>query len=485
MLRILPFGGRIKAASVGLNHLYADGIDVDQAITHLRKNPLPEMQTAFFPRVGKDLAQALRGVGFFRPSLKTDQGMPGNFLPFSINPDLETTDLSIRSICHEEGFVISEAWGGHMNGFAAEVQACFRGLDLGATYSKLEGVESRRAEKGRLPFFFIRPALTDRPVVFGQDIVRKVEKAVQETVRALEAEAFEKEFGLDPILGDPRPTNLIYLQPDVFVLADGTVQVEKINCPDVGLFFAGMETGGSLVIGQIRAIVERMREAVADRIVSKMGSRITIVTRDEVLAQQEDVLEIREIDVLRESLGRRGAVVTVIPVSAVETVDCGTRLLLLNLDYRAEGATSLLRRHHADEVNCFPNPYFQMACQRGTGLAETNMGLSHKHRATFLQLASSQPSGPEGARHVRERISGALERDGLTSDIIHVALESETVPVFRSSLHSWRQFAARAGRPENKNGVIRFRGLPATPRNLLLASSTGPRLHGFRFMCVS
>src|SRR5437762_3295422 len=126
MTTILPFGGRIKSASIGLDHLYADITEVDTTIKELRQDPPKEFCAAFFPRTGKDLKQALRGVGFFRPSLKTDQGMPGNFFPFSIDLNRQTSDLSRRVVAREEGLAIPEGWFRDRNGLTERVQTSFR-----------------------------------------------------------------------------------------------------------------------------------------------------------------------------------------------------------------------------------------------------------------------------------------------------------------------------------------------------------------------
>jgi len=113
-------------------------------------------------------------------------------------------------------------------------------------------------------------------------------------------------------------------------------------------------------------------------------------------------------------------------------------------------------------------------------LPEVEIAPTNPHRASFLQLAASRPSS-----EVRQRLLHLIEKKGITGDIIHAVLASETIPIFRQSLHSWRHFAIRAARPENKDGNILLRSIPARPDNLLLTSTTGPRLHAFRFMCVA
>ena len=488
-MKILPIGGRVKAASIGLDRFFAgqNGVELDRAITKLRRQPCEHLRRAFFPRTGNELRHMTSGIGLYRPVLKTDQGMPGNFLPFSVDAALERTNLSIRSISFEEGVAISEAWNTYSNGMARDIRAAFLPFDLGATYELLQQFETRRAEhgrpdKGHRPFMFIRPALPERPIVFGKDIVARVE---HEVLRLLER-ATARAYSLEVLqTGTTRPGNLLYVQPDVYVLADGTVTVEKINCPDVVFFLAGVEAESSSALPHVQMIVRQLGAKVVDTIIEKMGTKITIVTRDAVITQLEDVLEIREIDFLREALTCAGAIVNVIPASAVDSVETGSRLLLLNLNYGAAETTTLLRRHAAEEVECFPNPYFQMACDEVTGLQELVLTTGDKHRELFLERASSQPGTDVGIVEALRLMDKGLRQGGITGDILHVVLETETVPVLRNALHSWRQLATRAKRPANEHGVIRIRSIPARPENLILTSSTGPRLHAFRFMCIT
>lgn len=482
MATIVPGGGRIKSASIGLDHIFDPGDNIDDVISQMRREPPEYLRRAFFPRIGKDLTQAIRGVGFFRPSLKTDQGMAGNFLPFRIQPDMPYTDFSSHHIGYEEGCAIPEAWHPEVNGYTLELQAAFNKLDLRTTFGILEELGRRTADKGRLPFFLIRPALPDPPIVFGADVTAKVahetERLVSECVglgRELERKA----------TGEARSTNMLYVQPDVFVLNDGTVAVEKLNCPDVCFFLARVRQACSRVLPQVQDIVMLLRDRVVAKILDVVGTDVTIVTRDEVMTEQQDVLEILEIQELENELRRCGATVRTIPVSQVSLLESGSRLLLLNVDYRSTATTELIRRHSRGEVVCFPNPYFQMACQIASGLKESGLAPGDKYYDRFLAWTRSQPSSEQGRADVLRQIDAALLRDGIDEDIIHAVLATETVPVYRRSLHAWRQFEARLRRPENAGRGVRFRAIPVKPEKLILTSDTGPRLHGFRFMCVA
>ena len=482
MLTIIPIGGRVKSAGVGLDHLYPEGMDVDEAISRLRRDPPAYLRTAFFPRVGKELAQAIGGIGFFRPSLKTDQGMGGNFLPFHIDSSLACSDLGSRPIGYEEGCAIPEIWHTGVNGYANALQTAFNRLELSVTYEILEKLGTRNAEKGRRPFFLIRPALPEQPIVFGRDVMSKVQGETTALVERCVRRAYELEM---EAVGLARPANILYLQPDVFISNDGMVAVERLNCPDVCFFLGGIEDPYSRVLPEVQSIVATMRDCIVERVLSTIGPNIVIVTRDEVIERQEDILEIIEIRELETALRRARATVETIPVSRAGSLRGGARLLLLNLDYRLASAGVLLRRHAAGEIKCFPNPYFQIACRDVSGLQQASLVPGEKHHDRFLAWTRSQPSDERGRADVLRQIDTVLGRNGIKSDIIHAVLETETIPVFRHSLHSWRQFHARTQRSENSGREIKFRDIPASPKKLILTSDTGPRLHGFRFMGIT
>ena len=105
---MVPVGGRIKSAGVGLDIFVSNGENFQTQMKKARENPPIEILNAFFPSDNSRMKQMMKGIGFYRPMLKTDQGMGGNFLPFYINEALDTTDLSQRQIVREEGLIIPE-----------------------------------------------------------------------------------------------------------------------------------------------------------------------------------------------------------------------------------------------------------------------------------------------------------------------------------------------------------------------------------------
>ncbi len=473
----MPIGGRIKSAAVGLAHLHRtdDLVRLDAELRLVRKKPLDDLLAAFFPRERGELRQMMEGIGFYRPTLKTDQGMAGNFLPFHINTDIAISDLFVRRIVCEEGLAIPEPWFAHEAEAVRRVQESFLTMDFSATSEALGGLVGRVADKGRFPFFFIRPAKLDRPIIFGQDVIVSVTRAVAEQIASIEAEARELEERAGRLV--PWSSNLLYCQPDVYILTDGTVQVEKINCPDLGLFLGELEHPTSTIISEVQQIVAGIRNEIVSKIASLGHRRIAVMTRDEVIERKEDILEQKEIAAFRRGLAEYGISVEVYAVSSVADIPAGSAVVLLNVDYRDPATAGIIERHVRGELGFYPNPFVQMVCQRATGLRTQIVPQVHRER--FLQLAGSYPSGPDGLIDTLGRLDRGLFKSGITNNLLHAVVGGETIPLFRRGMHSWQQFTKRARRHEQ--GEIAIREIPATPENLIVTSATGPRLHVFRF----
>lgn len=483
----MAVGGRIKSASVGLNDLYIskDICELNEHLRKLRDRPPRELLEAFFPSDFGRLKQMMRGIGFYRPILKTDQGMAGNFLPFRIDLTTEATDLSVRTIQQREGIAIPEAYYDHDKKVVSAVQHAFHGLEFKTVDSMLQNLDgSREAIKGRGPFFFIQPAMTDQVIVFGYDIVNKVNKAVNSFLEIVQQKAIEME---KQYRGTFQDASLLYCQPDVFILSDGTVVVEKINCPDVGLFLNVLDDPFSSILPLIKNTVQKMHETVCTAIISVLDTnkRVAILTRDEVIKSQEDVLEIGEIESIKQGLQSQGIDVDVYSLSMIDEIPIGREVILLNLDYGTKGINRLFDRHHRQEIKCYPNPFFQLASQKASGLSQ--MIIPSEFHSKFIQLIDSRPKDEIALGQILKRLNQLLCMYDIKSDILHIDIGYEVVPIFRRAMHSWQQLARRIKR-YNENGkkeiMIKVMEIPASPANLLITSSTGSRLHTFRFMCV-
>src|SRR3989344_1550689 len=404
-MRLVPVGGRIKSASVGLN-VFAPGDDNFQAqMKKTRDNPPMPILSAFFPSDRNRMKQMMQGIGFYRPMLKTDQGMGGNFLPFYVNPTLGMTDLSQRQIVQEEGLIIPELYLEHDPRVLQELRETFQRLDLRNTDRILGPLltQSREAEKGRTPFFLIRPALTSSPVIFGRDITEKVTDKV-----------------------------------DAFITMDGEVTIEKLHFPDVGFFITELSLDNSIA-REVQGVVNGILSDVFNHVQGLLSSPIVhIITRDEVLARQEDVLEIFEIQSISRRLENLGFGVKVVGASQAGEIPKGATCLILNL---IDHGPVLLERFRRGEITCYPSPYLQLAARQLTGFR--GGGVPSHFMDKFIGLIDCSPKEHEDAETVVSKVDARLSKDGVVSELLHVEVNGEIVPVHRRIHHSWKQLVKR------------------------------------------
>ncbi len=472
-IQIVPVGGRIKSAAVGLDMFSLDAREnMQEKMRKLRKDPPRKLLEAFFPSDRARLRQMMEGVGFYRPTLKTDQGMGGNFLPFYIDLGVRETNFSVRKIVKEEGLIIPESYLEHNPGILQELRETFQKLDFRDTYRILEPLltQSREAEKGRTPFFFIRPAQLSSPIVFGHDVMEKVTREVEVLLGRVEKLATEK-------AGQTLPDNFLYFLADVFVTTDGEVVVEKLYFPDVGFFMTELPLDGSIA-REVQEVVRGIQGQVFEKALGRVCSRVVyIVTRDEVLERREDVLEILEIKSISRKFCAAGIAVEVKGVSQVGEIPAGAICLLLNIN--AGDAVLLLERYGRGELICYPSPYLQMASRELSGLTESIVPSQFMEK--FLGLIGCNPKDDYAAEGVVSQIDASLSRHGgITSELLHVEVNGrEIVPVHRRIHHSWKRLANRVDDPSQ--AILKIREIPINARNSMVTSTTGPRLHSFRF----
>ena len=487
-MKVLEIGGRVKSAAVGLEHLFAEeGEDVlmlNKRLERLRREPPATLTKAFFPLWGRTLSRRLQGAGFYRPSLKTDQGMGGNFYPFFISASQKETDFKVHRPVREEILALPEEWAELSQAEISGVQQALLDTPLDEVRAQFNDILSRRrvAEKGRAPFFMIRPAALDEPLVLGNDTLVNVERAVNGCVERIIAEAARLE---ERDTGMVRPANLLFCQPDVFILADKTVCVERVNVPDVGMFLACLKYPRSELIQTFGSLAFRLFGVVAD-IIATLGKNIAIVTREEVVRGDEDILEQMELASLLSMLGKRSVSVEMHSPRTLPLIHSGVPTILLNIEYETKGGAEILAAHKEGRLTFFPNPYVQLAAQTISGMPSVE--IPEKFKQGFLNLLKAQPKDEEALSKTLHHIDSLLKKSEVAGDILYVDLGGETVPVVRNVLHSWRQVALRAQRQTSGKGPITLRSLPVTHSNrhkLLVEGGDGPRLHLFRFMAVT
>lgn len=477
---IVPIGGRIKAAAVSFTPFIAkDGAEIDSYLKEIRDNPFPDFLKCFFPSEKKRIKHLLSNIGFFRPFIKTDQGMGGNFFPFYVNQNLEQSTLLPASISQEAGVAIPERYASHLNQDTVRlVQKSISNFSLAEVINELDKDTSlvRIATKGRTGFFLIRPALTKNKVVFGADILVQLNKKLNKLLLKISEVAQAEQEAYGPHLHFEE--NILYGQVDAYILQSGEIFIEKVHLPDVGFFLNSVSDPFGEVLKNIQMISGALQESVCAALASFLDKDIYLLTRDEVLRNQEDILEIKEIENLCMGLSASGIKTHVLPLSEIDCIPNGKQVILLNLDYGVSTIGKLFQRYKNNELRCYPNPFVQKASHNITGLLETT--IPHKYRASFLSLARSLPKNARAESDVRNRLKELLSRYGVNSAIAHVDIGSEHVPILTKSLYSWRQLPRRLERHKSIDQEIKIRSIP--DHGLLLKDECGSRLHVYRFM---
>jgi hypothetical protein len=477
---IIPIGGRIKAAAFSFTPFTEkSSSDIDEYLKEIRNNPSPDFLKCFFPSERKRIKHLLSNIGLFRPFMKTDQGMGGNFFPFYINQNMEQCALSPASISHEVGIAIPERHASHLTSDKIElIQKNISNFSLTEVINELNDNSSlmRIAAKGRAGFFFIRPALTENKVFFDADVLVNLNKKLNELLLNIFEIAREEQRAYSPHL--PFEENVLYGQVDAYILENREITIEKIHLPDVGFFLNSVSDPFGEILKNVQTITGALQESVCSTLASFLDKDIYLITRDEVLKNHEDILEIKEIENLCIGLATSGVKAHILPLSEIDDIPNGKQVILLNLDYRVSAIENLFQRHIKNEIRCFPNPFVQKVSHNITGLPETT--IPYKHRASFLSLTSSLPKNAQAKIDVYNRIKELLSKYGVNSNIAHVDIGPELVPILTKSLYSWRQLPRRLERYKNLNQEIKIRSIP--DQGLLLKDEYGSRLHVYRFM---
>jgi hypothetical protein len=499
-LKILSPGGRIKGAYIGMEHLSnVDPVELNtKTIPSLRKNRgenLPEgllgrYKEAFFPRREDQFRQIMGDLGIYRPTIKNDQGMAGQFLPFGVSLETTETDLTPRQVIRNEGIAIPEPYSEHDPAVVRMIQEGFLNFDFSRVnelmlknYSNMQ----RRAGKGRLPYFFIRPGMLDRNLVFGKDVLDSVQKKVTDAIEELTRRTANEEIELT---GSAMPIRLIYGQADVFINNRREVTVGEIQTPDVGLFLNSFEVEGSQILPEVQKITTKLESQVLQSIAETVkNKKLYLVTRDEVLDNQEDVLEINELTRMAQGLTNLGLEVQIISVSQVGELEEGSELILLNIDYSDPKTQTLIKKHLSGQICCYPNPIFQKNSKTFFGGQE--IIIEQEYRKRYLKLIQPKTRMDEKSilptlAQIHKPLKKAEKKeDGEISPIYHAQIgNKETVPVLTNSIHSLGQLHTRVHKYGPEDTIV-LRVMPFNPEESIIRTKYGPLFHSFRFMFIS
>ncbi|EKD87114.1 MAG: hypothetical protein ACD_37C00033G0004 [uncultured bacterium] len=524
---VVPDGGRVKSAGFTMDQIFKHGsgfkndpgpssaFESARAFHVMRTNPSSDFRARFFPLEGREVKALLKdSPALYRPILKTDQGA-GKFLPFRIGE--ESSSLPLRfDVTTEQGHVIEEAYFANQLAEAGnpgpvtrelyrlkdqfgslilpEARMAFERLEIEAENAGL--IFKREARVGRNGLMFIYPAGSEKDVIIHTEMVSRIEQQV----RAKLADLFElvsvrqKEFARKnnlPERGLGETDLPFYLQADIQVLPDGRVVVAELQIPDVGLFLCELEANSEDNLGAVQEIVKPIRDRVIEgftRLIEREGSKksVYLVTRSEVVENEEDVLEIKELNTVKKALKQRGFRAEIITALDASRLDQDSLLFLFNLDPNTKEFEELSRAYLLKrQLQMIPSPFIKAQEREITGYE--GVKLSGKDIANFQALVREvEPlEKPEKIYSQMMAVDNFLRQMGVEEDALHFFHPSIPTPIasYRydiRSLHIALKFM-------NERGLDNFllRPIPISPDRAVIFDQDGGALYAtFRFMFI-
>jgi len=360
------------------------------AFANLRKNPPDAVRDRFFPRNYNTKGIMLNGAALPRTSLSTNQGV-GQFLVHDSSPERKRAVQLRYQIANQTGFCLLEA---HLEeqlsgrnyppelvekiaevkqkfteGDFREAQLAYERLVIAA--EEIGVTVQRDAEVGREGLFFIHPSLPKQPIIVDKDTYDKILNRGNELANRLGHIAAEKrriiakELGVTPH-NSKKGFSPLYFQVDFLLTNDGRIQISDVNLPDVGFFLTTIDPEGNKTVQEARNTVEPLLEKVAGSIAEKAklhrSKTINLVTRNSVITNAEDTLEIREISALTSVLKTLGIEVNVISIEQVLGLEPNDLAILMNVDTQSQAFNQLIIRRITDEsVPVYPDPFLLLA----------------------------------------------------------------------------------------------------------------------------
>ena len=488
----------------------------------LRDNPPVALRSAFFPEERAKLKGRFKSSpAFLRPMLKTDQGTAGNFLGFRIESG---SSFPQRYITEETGLAIPEVFFlqsteqlPEVRDLALEVQRLFAAKEEDKAYLALETLEQkcieenidfrRNSDKGRLPFFFIRPVQAGEgsfivPESVTQDITVEVQRLIYRTERTASAIKQFMRVGL-PLskaisegikIGSSLNTDilleaeLLYFQPDVIIRNNGTFVIDRINFPDVGFFLTKIDPGNNDVLKNIQGVVSDLQEVVINTIVEKLKEckedGLVLMTRDSVIDNNEDTLEHMELEAIGQALARKNIKSEVRKLSEIKDIKTGITILLMNVSPQDPNFESLLRRSVNGEINCYPDPFILLIKDSiHTYTSTTLQSTQLNNLRAIIEPLDVNEKHPELVYRQIYALRKFLEEIGFTDDediFYFTDCKGKIAPAFKYDL---RGFSLALREFEGVDS-LEIRGLNFIPQDAVIEGQDGPRLAAFRFMFI-
>jgi len=383
---------------------------------------------------------------------------------------------------------------------------CFLAMErLFITCEENEVPFSRTAGVGRLPFFFIRPAETSTgplklPLSLVEGISREAIAKIEDiehaariaanSIREGTVDSLEEAISLGRNLfsyprtlrGEPLTHEIIYCQPDVILRSDGSFEIERVNLPDVGLFLTQIEAQDPVFL-QIQGIAGQLARVVTKKIAAEIRRNdvrsACILTRDSVLSNGEDTLEIREIEALKKHL--LGIDIEVRRLSEAEELPENTFVLLLNVNPGEQGFNNLLIRFARQELQCYPNPFTLLFKDSVSTLPKRK--LVQRERDIIRAIADPTRNTPEDYLRQLLALDGFLNKLGFRDENIFYVYGNNRERPAAAFRYDPVGFTLALKSFSGQSEVF-LEGLKFLPGDAVIMGADGPRLAAFRFMCV-
>jgi len=514
----LGSAGRVKSAGVSFEPLISavrsfdahtsakTAMETTELFRTLRKNPPVEIRNRFFP----DERAVVRGMtqsspALLRPILKTDQGQ-GCFLPFSFGGE-DRLDFKrqqelpyfipeayFQSQFHERGkpVVVAEALNDLDRIFASgdydEARLAYERLELACDANGMH--LKREADVGRDGLFFIRPAIANHPIRLPQHVAQAISEEVElharvftesmEGYRRLIARKYDVTIDHEPF--DPP----LYFQADFQVFPDGKVMLDQVQLPDVGLFLTNINARGNVAVEGVQRQMNPVKQAVIERIADEMSVRkkkiLHLITRDDVLNHQEDVLEQLEMDELTVSFKPYGIQTVMETIQDARALSPDDVALILNIDRKSRAFQELLvDRITKPTATMFPDPLVIEGMNGFSGY-ETQR-LAPEMITNIKSIIGEPQSTPEGVYRQIMAFDHLLDKAGITGYVFHVHIPGQATPV-PCLRHDIRSFQI-AFKDVRETDDVYIRSVPIdSERAVLFDENHQPLYAVFRVMAI-
>lgn len=515
-------GGRVKAAGLPYSMFFepaenfvgnpAPGTasEMNKEFTLLRKSPPDAVRDRFMPRSQELIGMIKTGAALPRTSITTHQGV-GQFLTHDLDPKGETGAAGYF-ISGQSGFCIVEAhlenqlkhrnYPAQVVSGIEEVKKRFAQSDIREAqlaYERLvlagreAGIDVQRdARVGREGLFFIHPSFPKEPILVGANTYQKILERGNGVASDFADMARKTRDSIAKKLGVVTQTKKnflpLYFQTDFFLTNDGQVKISDVNLPDVGFFLTGIDPEGNGTVSKAAETVRPHLENTASLIVKaalRHGSRvINFITRQEVLENMEDTLEIKELEALMSAVEGTGHEVRTISLSMALNLPKDELGLLMNVDTKSQDFNNLLIKRLTDESTpIYPDPFLAITANAMTDHTQIQVGNEQLQYLGEVFSALEKSSG-SGRDYVMATALNQIFRNmGLpeTDDVFHMYIPNQPTPIPFYRYDS-RGLQIALNYAKGAESVV-IRSIPIKADNSVLHDASGKPVYSvFRYM---